>query len=160
MYFFEKKIEPARKQLEKTLRISPGFPEAVNLMGWIYLQKKEYQKARELFEDARKIPGNEPESVSGLARLYARSGETAKAAEYLDILLDIEKNMPDISISIFIASVYADLKDFENMMLYLEKCIENREAHILVMHNGPAFDPYRSDPGFSRLIKKIGLPGQ
>jgi len=158
IFYLKKQFVPAEKQLEKTLEISPDFLEAVNLMGWILLRKRDYPKAIQLFEKTRKIPGNETESISGLARAYAMSGKREKAMDFMQILLDLEKKSPEsIGFSYYIAMVYADLNDSDNMFRCLEKCLENKEANLFFVNSEQAFDRYHSDPRYTRLLEKFGF---
>jgi hypothetical protein len=53
--------------------------------------------------------------------------------------------------------IYARLGDKENALQGLERIYEEREALGTLVNVDPAFDPFRSDPRFQSLVKRMGL---
>ena len=56
------------------------------------------------------------------------------------------------------AWIYASLGDVDGALKWLEKSYEEREAMLWWLNVVPLFDPLRSDPRFSELLRKMGLP--
>jgi len=55
----------------------------------------------------------------------------------------------------FIASIYGYLGDRDQAIAWLQKAYEVKELDSL---NEPAWDPLRSDPRFTELLRRVGLP--
>ncbi|MGA3186472.1 MAG: winged helix-turn-helix domain-containing protein [Bryobacteraceae bacterium] len=54
--------------------------------------------------------------------------------------------------------VYAQLGERDRLLASLQNLIDHRNVVVLGMKDDPEFDPYRSDPGFQKLISQLHLP--
>ena len=54
-----------------------------------------------------------------------------------------------------LAAAYAHLGEMDRAFEYLERSIEKREAWPLVT-SAPTFDPFRGDPRFDAIVRRIG----
>ncbi|MCP5107684.1 MAG: tetratricopeptide repeat protein [bacterium] len=151
-------IEKAFRQVEKTQEIDPNLPEALNMKGWLYLEKQEYKKAIAVFEEAGKVPGNESETLSGLGMIYGRMGDMESAGKYLNRLLDLQKEMPGISFYFKIGLVYNEMGDTDNMFLYLNKSLEAGETELNFLDCFIFLKKYHSDPRYIEIKEKGGFP--
>jgi tetratricopeptide (TPR) repeat protein len=58
-----------------------------------------------------------------------------------------------------LAALYARVGDKENAFVWLEKAFLARsQALIYWLRTDPAFDPFRSDPKYEELVRRIGFP--
>ena len=55
------------------------------------------------------------------------------------------------------ATAYTRLGDKEQAFAWLAKAVEERDRFALEFRINPLFDPLRSDPRFTDLVKRIGL---
>jgi predicted Zn-dependent protease len=55
------------------------------------------------------------------------------------------------------AETYADLRDQELTLRYLQLAYQERSPQMVRVHLNPCFDFLHSDPRFQSLVKKIGL---
>ena len=60
--------------------------------------------------------------------------------------------------AIAFAHAYIGLGDSERVLEWLEKAYQQREQGIAWLAAWEAHGPYRSDPRFHELIRRIGLP--
>ena len=58
------------------------------------------------------------------------------------------------------AEGYADLKDKEKTLEYLNKMFEERDYYLMWLKVAFRFDFLRDDPRFKELVKKVGIPDQ
>jgi TolB-like protein/DNA-binding winged helix-turn-helix (wHTH) protein/Tfp pilus assembly protein PilF len=58
----------------------------------------------------------------------------------------------------FIAGIFAALGEKDHAFQWLNKAAQNHDFFITEMKGHPFMDPLRSDPRFSELLKRIGLP--
>ncbi|NNE98055.1 MAG: hypothetical protein HKN25_03440 [Pyrinomonadaceae bacterium] len=57
-----------------------------------------------------------------------------------------------------LAYAYADLKDKEKTLEYLNKAYQQREVLLVNLKNQRQFDFLNNEPEFQELLKKIGFP--
>ncbi|MFN7928435.1 MAG: hypothetical protein U0Y68_10895 [Blastocatellia bacterium] len=55
------------------------------------------------------------------------------------------------------ARVYVGLGDYEQAFVWMRKTYEERNDHLLHINANPIYDPLRTDPRFSELLRSIGL---
>ena len=56
-----------------------------------------------------------------------------------------------------LAESYAKLGDLENLILWLERSIQDRDVTILRLGVDPIFDPFRDDPRFLEILRRVNL---
>ena len=76
----------------------------------------------------------------------------------LDLESFLERKKRDYVSSFAISWIYAGLNDLDNAYLWIEKALNERYPPALYITYMSAFDPYRSDPRFKKLIDKLELP--
>jgi hypothetical protein len=52
----------------------------------------------------------------------------------------------------------AELGDFDDAFMYLNKAMERRESQLLWLKYDPSFEPLRSDRRYEELLRRIGFP--
>jgi len=150
--------DKAYQEADKLLVHNPNFIEALNLKGWVHTEKGEFQKALDVFETVKNIKGNESDYLMGVAMVYGRKGDIENARKYLELLLDLKKNVPDISIEYKIGLVYAEMGDADNMFNHFFKSHEKREGDVIFLNNLHCLRKYRQDPRFDELNRRMGRP--
>jgi tetratricopeptide (TPR) repeat protein len=111
-------------------------------------------KYKEAFESILHY-AKQPELDPLLAYAYAISGNKDKAQE---ILGNILKNLDQQYFSpVSIAQIYVALGDRKQAFFWLEKAYSEFDYNLTILKVSPEFDPLRSDPRFTELLRKIGL---
>jgi eukaryotic-like serine/threonine-protein kinase len=139
-------------ELKKSLEMFPDHAYNYRRIARVYLQLGKYGEA---FESIQHIAGR-PEVAPLLAYAYALSGKKDKAQEILDSILK------DLGQQFFspttIAEVYVALGDKKQAFFWLEKAFaESDGGNLSGLKTAPGFDPLRSDPRFTELLRKAGL---
>jgi len=127
------------------------------LLAFLYADKKQYETAVEEGEKADALAGDDADTNLALADLYAQAGQRDKAMPIMRKYLDIGQSggfVPPLTM----AGVYAVLGDREQMYQWLDKGIEARSLGMLRLDVAEVVDPYRSEPRFQEILRKIGLP--
>ena len=150
-------LKEASDVLDKLFEISPQFPDALSLKGFVCQLLGDYEKAEELFNMVQKIPGFEMSAYSYLCGLLITMNQPQKAKQYLEKLLEAEKTKPGQEIYYNLAYVYGYLNEPDKMFHYLNKSVESKEILVLYLLGQPSFKKYHSDPRFVELVKKIGF---
>jgi len=134
--------------------MDPSFGSAHLYLGELYIVKSMYPEALAELKEAAKLMQQAPLPVSALGLAYARSGDRAAARRVLDQML-AERARQGYYPASRIALVYLGLGDKDRALEWLAKAVEERELVFLKVN--PLFDPLRSDPRFTELLRRMKL---
>jgi Flp pilus assembly protein TadD len=95
-------------------------------------------------------------SMAGLGHVYAVSGKKAEARAVLDELK--QRSRKEYVPADNIALVYAGLGEKDQAFTWLEKAYEEHAFKMAWLKVEPYWDSLRSDPRFSDLLRRVGLP--
>jgi serine/threonine protein kinase/Tfp pilus assembly protein PilF len=154
-YLYARQYDKAIEQLRRTIEIDQSFyaahyclAEAYDMKGSLQEATLEYQKARQLNDD--------PWVLALLGHLFAAAGKRDEALKTLDQLKDIS-NQRYVSPYGF-ALVYAGLNEKDLAFQWLERSYKADESKITRLKVDPLLDNLRSDPRFSDVMRRVGLP--
>jgi len=87
--------------------------------------------------------------------VFGRLGRSEEAQNVLQTLLAIarERYVPPYAM----AMVHAGLGQFELALQWLERCYDARDVHLIFLTMDPKWDPLRSEPRFSNLLRRCGF---
>src|SRR5439155_339266 len=80
-------LAEACANLERILKVKPGDPPSILLLGMVNENLKNYASAAKLLESVPELLRERPESMAALARAYYRTGRKQKARQTLEDLL-------------------------------------------------------------------------
>ena len=126
----------------------PGFPDAL----YLYSHVGQHQTAVRL---AREDLGT-PASRAVLAFLLARAGEREEARRSLAEAL--EEGTESYLTPSMAALAYAALGDEEEAIRWLEREVTDKGYWTVHFKRSPLFDPFRDDPRFDDMLRRIGFP--
>jgi TolB-like protein/DNA-binding winged helix-turn-helix (wHTH) protein/Flp pilus assembly protein TadD len=154
IYYVARRYDKAIEYFRKVLEMDPSFVVARLYLGLAYVQKREFRLAITEFKETE-TSQHSPDALSGLGYAYALSGRRRAAQEILNELSVMsERRHVDPS---YYAAVYAGLGDKDNALEWLERAY--REHALLTgLKVDPQWDILRTDPRFTDLMKRVGLP--
>ena len=88
-------LHDARRLYQETLRIDPGYVEALNNLGVIFIYEKDYKEAQSNFEKAIRLNPAYVDSYYNLACLSAIKGEVRKGLAYLKKAISLDQAVKD-----------------------------------------------------------------
>jgi hypothetical protein len=88
--------------------------------------------------------------------MYALTGKRDEALKIVAEMKEREKQ--EYMSPLSFANIYVALDDKDETFKWLEKAYAARIHPLRRLKNGTAWDPLRSDPRFTDLLKRIGLP--
>ncbi|MBV6497130.1 MAG: hypothetical protein DYH05_11165 [Acidobacteria bacterium ACB1] len=155
-----RRYDEAIAQYKRVLEVEPNHPLTHFVLAQAYDRTAQYQDAIAEYQKADVLREKESESEAA-----ERAGELSAALNhdgapgYWQKRLkfgeeDLSKNRGS---AFDIAVVYARLGDSERSFEYLERSFRANEFDIGWLKIEPAFDPMRSDPRFSDLLRRVGL---
>jgi TolB-like protein/Tfp pilus assembly protein PilF len=152
-FYFAREYEKSARHLEKTVEFNPGFPLARYHLGKTYLQVNDFGRGIEQLQKAVEGSGDHPGALAALAYALGAAGRQAEGREVLAKVLDLQRHRHVLAY--FIAFAMNSLSSEDETLEWLEKACEERSGWILHLQFEPAFDPLRSNPQFTELLKRI-----
>ena len=155
-FYLARQFDQAIGQCQKTIEMDPNFAVAYALLGQAYLAKGMHREAVPVLEKYSALSRGSADSLALLGYAHARLGERSQALRMLEQLKAASKEhfVP----SFFFALVYAGLEDKDQAFSWLEKGCEERFARFAYLNAEALWDPLRSDPRFSDLVRRVGIP--
>jgi len=155
-YFVAGNSERGEERLREVLSYSPDFGVAWYYLGTIHDSEGQYDEAIAELEKARSLTRNSGYCRAALAHALARFGRTRKAEEILNHLVEESHRSYLSPIALAVASFGLDRPD--DGFLYLEQAYKERKGWLLDLRVEPVLNPFRSDPRYLDLVRRIGLP--
>jgi eukaryotic-like serine/threonine-protein kinase len=140
------------EQHKRTQELDPNFYYLDSWVGTAYREKKMYAQSAAAYKQVRQFTGS---PNAGLAVTYGRMGKTEEAQEILREFLEMSKRhyiSPEQ-----VATIYAALGEIDQAFEWLQKAYDARSAFLVTSYVSPAYDPLRSDPRFTELLRKMNL---
>ena len=154
-YQFVGRRAEAIAQYKRALDLDPNFVEARLHLANAYLDPGRFKDFYAELDRAQAIWGDsriDPTRAFGMAL-------EGRKAEALELVHKCEKPGTGAFVqSTYIANVYAVLGDKEQMYTWLEKAYADRDGMLVYANKQGCYRPYRSEPRFVALLRKLGLP--
>ena len=87
------RFQEAKKLYEAVVSMDPGYVEALNNLGIIYIREGDFNAAKENLEKAVRLNPRHVESYYNMACLYAIKGEAEQSLEYLKKAVSLDSNV-------------------------------------------------------------------
>lgn len=151
VYWWAKRPGLARAGVERLRRmVSPDAPGGLNVYTFHAVELPEDLVAR--MEAARRAGEGHPAFLVTLALQHARDGREEAARSTLEGLAPMADRMP-----YQIARIHAALGDSDGTLEWLERAAELRDAALPWVNVEPLFDPFRGEPRFRELLRRMRL---
>ena len=155
-FYLARQFDQAIEQCHKTLGTDPNFAIAYAVLGQAYLAKGMNREAVPVLEKHSALSQDGAESLALLGYSHARLGKRSQALQTLEELKATSKT--SFVPAFYFALVYAGLEDKDQAFLWLEKGYDERFTRFAYLKLEALWDPLRSDPRFSDLVRRVGIP--
>jgi TolB-like protein/Tfp pilus assembly protein PilF len=155
-YYFSRRYDQAIEEFQNALLIDDGFWYAHWGLAANYFKKEMYEEALAELRKAKDLyKGWQPDIESFIGINYAYMGRKEEAQQVLSNLFEQakQKYVPPIAF----AELYFILEENDQGFDWLEKAFEARDPGLTWLGVDPFYDPIRSDPRFTDMLKKMGL---
>jgi serine/threonine-protein kinase len=151
--YMARQYDEVIEQHKRTIELDPNFFYADSWVGTAY---RERGMLKEALEEYMKVQKQMPEQpLFGLAALYGRTGRQREAKSILrDVINDSKKRYVSPT---GIAFVYIALGEKDLAFDWLDRAYEAHDTFLNGLKTDVRFDPIRSDPRYTVLLKKLGF---
>jgi len=153
--YLARKYEEALEELKKALEFDPNHCAIYAYLATVYREVSKYEDALESNVKSIECGPEDPIFPLSRAMIYARSGRTEDARKILNGLKVLSKK--EYVSPALLASAYAALGEHDLAFDLLDRAYAERDNRLTYLKTAPSFDPLRSDPRFTALLRKIGL---
>jgi len=152
-YYFARRYDEAIAQYRKALDMDRNYAAAHSYMGLALLEQQQHTEAIAELETGIGL-------MRGARSIYlpyghAVAGNTEKARALLGELLQEQAQWPLAGAGIALA--YVGLGEHDRAFEWLEREFAARSGVIVMLKAHPYWDPIRSDPRYSDLVRRAGL---
>jgi eukaryotic-like serine/threonine-protein kinase len=160
VYLMARRYDESIAQYQKALDLNPNLPVVRCMLALAYAMKRMYPQALAEFDkiaDQDKVTAAGNQFVAGtLGWVYAVSGRRADA-------LKIAQEFKDLSAHAYVdfywsGVIYAGLGDKDESFRLLEMSYQEHAAAMPYLAIDPFFYGIRSDPRYTDLLRRMGLP--
>ncbi len=142
---------PAIAAAQEALKINPSLAFARRLLGYSLIMMHRYDEAADQFS---KLPEDSLQAQTARAVIAASKGNL-KASDQL--IAQMQQTSGDTA-NYQYAQVYAQRKDADATIRYLDKALTARDPGLAFVRADPFFDPIRSDPRFAEIVRRLDFP--
>jgi len=149
-----RRFDEAIRQLQHVIELQPDFSLAYYVLGVCYAMKEMYPEAIAEYQKFTSIEGEKTENQIYLGYAYAMSGQREKALAILNKLKTTKEYVSPAELAI----LYTGLGDKDGAFHELERAYAAHDLQMQYLKVEPHYDSLRSDPRFSDLMRRVGLP--
>lgn len=149
------RYEEAIRESSSALATQPDSAIDLNGLGFALIADNKPADAIPVLEKAVSLSSGSPAAIGILIRAYAHAGRRNDALKLLSELKR-RRSQGYIPAGAFV-NAYLGLGDNEQAFYWLEQAYKEQSNILQFLKCHPYFDPIRSDPRFTELLRKVGL---
>ncbi len=154
-YYFSRQYTKAAEEYRKALDIEKDFIRVRIFLAEAYEQHGNLDEALVVVLGAEELAARGPSVLSALGRIYAKMSYRDRAGRILNQLLEVSTQQhvaPTL-----IAQLYVGFDQSKLAIDELRRAYDLHSADLIWLAVNPLYDPLRKEPGFLRLVEKLGL---
>ncbi len=151
-----RQYDDAIRELQTVLAGDPDHVHALWYLGFALIEASRVDEAVQAAEQAVAVWDRNPAALALLARAYARSGRRGDAARVIE---ELTRRGRDgyVPPAVYVQA-YLGTGDNDRGLEALERAYREHSNIVRFLKTHPLFDPIRSDPRFTALSQRVGLP--
>ena len=150
------RFDEAIQQYRKTLEINPKYPPAHTGLGIVYLTQHKYPEAFAEWKESAADTGD-PDVINRwntVWKTFQTSGQLAAMQTLAVLQIQASTYVPPS----LIADIYFAAGERDRGFAWLERAFNERDDTLEGIRIDPVVAPFRSDPRFADLLRRMGLP--
>jgi serine/threonine-protein kinase len=155
MLYLGRHYHRAIEQVRRMLDLDAGYYLAHFMQAMVCLGMGRDQEALAAARRSAELSGGMPLILGVLGLVCGRTGNTSEARALLD-RLEAMARVTYVPPTSFVW-IYFGLGDVDNAFLWMERAVEARDPIIMPVKTFPFLDPFRTDPRYRALLRKMNL---
>jgi TolB-like protein/Flp pilus assembly protein TadD len=152
--YFARRYDEAARRLQSVLEIDSNNFVWRGYLGYTYAARGQYAEAIAEYQKVAPLVGENTSLQCYLGYAYAKSGKRAEALAILDKLKTTREYVSPAELAV----IYVGLGDTEGTLQALERAYTAHDLQLQYLNIDPHYDALRSDPRFTDLVRRVGLP--
>jgi TolB-like protein len=152
-YYLKRDYAHALELMNQANELGPAFTTSWEI--GLYIQDKAANETLAELEKAKGERKNDPILIYDTGMVHAAQGKRAEALEVIKELEEISG--ANLDQAVWIAKIYATLNDKQLALTWLERGLATGSIGSFYKDD-PVWDPIRSDPRFTDLLQRMGIP--
>ena len=153
--YYAGRYDEALERGRATLELDEGFFPAHTVRGRAYTMKGMHSEAIAAYRKVIEISGRRSSVLSLLIHPLAASGDTSGASKLYEELLERSSQRYVSDFDMAVAAVALGRE--EEAVRYLELAAERKSFDVMSIGTEPLLGSLEDEPGFTRLVERIGL---
>jgi tetratricopeptide (TPR) repeat protein len=153
--YHARQYDDAIREFRTVLAAEPDRVAALWFLGFALIDSSQFDEAIRTLEKLAVVWNRNSAGLGVLARAYGLAGRTVEARRVLEEL-EQRARVGYVPPAVFV-NAYGGLGDPDRMFAALERAIEERSNIVQFLKTHPVYDPYRSDPRFETMLRRVGL---
>ena len=148
----------AVEQFKKVIEMDPSFASAHGNLAFIYRETDRHELWLDEWKKAAALSNDKEDKAIAdeVAKVYGQSGFHAALVKSVELYKQLAKRRYVDPGNI--GYQYAKLGDKDQAFAWLEKAYEEKAGSIQYIKTAPEMDSLRTDPRYTDLLKRMGLP--
>jgi len=159
-YYDARQFDKAIEVCKSIVADNPTFGRAHISMGSAYWEEQKYPEAIQEWKTGAQLEGdkNDAEWAAATEAGYRSGGRAEALRKGIEVMLAQMKARSGYVAPYGLAQLYGDLGDKEHAFQWLDTAYQQHDRGLEAIRTDPTFDSVRSDPRYTELVRKIGLP--
>jgi TolB-like protein/DNA-binding winged helix-turn-helix (wHTH) protein len=153
--FYARRYDEAMEELRSVLAVKPDDAYALWIFGFALIADRRPQEAIPVLEKGVSASDRSPALIGLLIHAYSQAGHHPEALRLLEELKR-RKKTGYVPAAAFVKA-YLGLGDYDQAFFWLEEAYKEQSNMLLLLKVHPIFDPVRTDPRFTDLMRRVGL---
>jgi Flp pilus assembly protein TadD len=152
-YYLKRDYARALELLRQANELGPAFTTTWEI--GIYIQNRLFDETLAELEKAKRERKDDPMLIYDTGMIYAAQGNRTEA---LQVIKELEEmSGTSLSGAHYVAKIYGILNEKELAFSWLERGLATGAIGVFYKDE-PVWDPIRSDPRFTDLLRRMGIP--
>jgi TolB-like protein/Tfp pilus assembly protein PilF len=156
IYLWAHEYDRAVTKFRSVIELAPAEPDFHADLGSAYIHKKMYGEGLAEIQKAVGLMRGNRRNTGTLGWAYAKLGNKDEALKIIAQLKAGSKN--DSGAPLDMAAIYAALGQKDDAFKWLQTALEEHSFGMVFVKCSPEFDSLRSDPRYTDLLRRMGLP--
>lgn len=153
--YYSRQYDRAIEQLHTVLDMESTFPRAHAILIQAYVQKGQFAQALADIEKQRRVDDS-PGNWAMESYVYGRAGQLAQARRALAKFEQLNRH-GQLDPAAMHVLAYVGIGDKEKLFSALQQASQERSNSLTALKVDPMYDPFRADPRFQALLRRVGL---